>query len=152
MVSKLQSIKIALAAGGLAVIASGLRPGILQSIVRGEEVGTLFLPQERLASSKRWLAYAALPAGRVVVNAGAEQALVERRSSLLFAGVTKIEGDFRKGEVVILATETGREIGKGKTNYAARDALPLLGKQSQEIGSGSAQTEFIHSDNIVILA
>ena len=56
MVSKLQSIRIALAAGGLAIIASGLRPRLLQSVLRGEDVGTLFLPERRLTSSKRWLA------------------------------------------------------------------------------------------------
>lgn len=152
MVSKLQSIRIALAAGGLAIIASGLRPRLLQSVLRGEDVGTLFLPERRLTSSKRWLAYASLPAGRVVVNTGAEEALVERRSSLLFAGVTQIEGDFRQGDVVVLSTEAGREIGKGKTNYAAADALPLLGKRSDEIAAThSKQAEFIHSDNIVIL-
>ena len=153
MTGKLQSIKIALQAGGFAVIASGLEPGLLQRIVSGEEVGTLFMPQRRLGSRKRWLAHASSPTGKVMINAGAEEALVERWSSLLFAGVTRIEGGFQSGDVVIIASEDGGEIGRGQVNYGAREAQLLLGKRSDEIAktTGKGQEEFIHRDNMVIL-
>ena len=154
MVSKLQSIKIALDAGGMAVIASGREAGNLQRILAGEDVGTLFRPRRRIATNKRWLAHAALTSGRVVVNAGAEDALVNRRSSLLFAGVIRVEGDFVEGDVVLLTTESGKEIGKGRSNYNVQDAKPFLGKRSDEIAelSGKHPPELIHSDHIVLLA
>ena len=81
------------------------------------------------------------------------QALVNRRSSLLFAGVVRVEGEFDEGDVVVLTTENGDEIGKGRSNYAAADARPFLGKRSDEIEaiSGKQPPEFVHSDYIVIL-
>ncbi len=153
MISKLQSIKIALQAGGLAVIANGMTPGLLPRVLAGEDVGTLFLPERRLASRKRWLAHASSPAGRVLVNTGARDALVERSSSLLFAGVTAIEGEFDRGDVVVIASACGGEIGRGKVNYGTTDARLFLGKHSTAIASatGRGEEEFIHRDNMVIL-
>jgi glutamate 5-kinase len=153
MLSKLRSIKVALEGGSLAVIANGTRPGILPRILRGEEIGTIFLPKRRIPSRKRWLAYATAPAGKVVVNAGARKALVEGRSSLLFAGVIGIEGDFRRGDAVTIADESGSEFAKGIVNYAAKDALPFLGKRSAEIAetAGKDYEELMTRDNIVVL-
>ncbi len=152
MSSKLDSIRIALASGGLAVIASGHRPGVVARVLAGDEVGTLFLPKQRLTSRKRWLAYASIPTGRVTVNRGAEEALTARASSLLFAGVVSIEGSFREGEIVTLATGGGEEIGRGVANYDAAAAQSLVGKTSEEVSteSGRDVVEFIHRDNLVI--
>jgi glutamate 5-kinase len=76
-----------------------------------------------------------------------------RRSSLLFAGVTKIEGDFKRGDVVSIADPSGTEVARGMVNYSAKDAAPLLGKRSQEIAeiAGEDYEEFITRDNIVIV-
>lgn len=152
MISKLQSIKVALEGGGLAVIANGTRPGILQEILDGKDVGTIFLPTRRVPSRKRWIAYAAAPSGRVVVNAGARDALLKRRSSLLFAGVVRIESEFRRGDVVTIVDEDGREFARGIANYGARDAAPLLGKRTSEIEriAGGDYEEFVHRDNIAL--
>ncbi len=78
---------------------------------------------------------------------------MERWSSLLFAGVTGIEGGFQSGDVVVIASEDGGEIGRGQVNYGAREAQLLLGKRSDEIATttGKGQEEFIHRDNMVIL-
>ena len=153
MASKLQSIRVALESGGLAVIASGLEPDILPRLLAGEELGTVFLPGKRVASRKRWIAYASATAGRVVVNAGARDALLGRRSSLLFAGVLAVEGSFQRGDVVAIVDESRREIARGIANVAAADALPLLGRRSSEIAAiaGKDYAELIHRDNIVIL-
>jgi glutamate 5-kinase len=153
MLSKLQSIKVALEGGGIAVIASGTKSEILPRILAGENVGTLFLPKRRIASRKRWIAYATAPAGKVVVNGGAKEALVKRRSSLLFAGVVAIEADFKRGAVVSITDEEDVEFARGIANYSARDASPLVGKRSSEIAeiSGKDYEEFITRDNIVVL-
>jgi len=153
MLSKLRSIKVALDGGGVAVIANGAQAGVLQRVLAGERVGTLFLPRRRVSSRKRWLAHATAPGGSVHVNAGAREALVDRRSSLLFAGVTRIEGDFKRGDVVRILGEDGLEIARGIVNYAAPDAAPLLGKRTAEIAeaAGKDYEEFITRDNIVVL-
>jgi glutamate 5-kinase len=153
MLSKLRSIKVALDGGTLAVIANGTRPGILPRIFQGEEAGTIFLPRRRIASRKRWLAHATAPAGKVVVNAGARKALIEGRSSLLFAGVVRIEGDFKRGDAVAIADEAGSEFARGIVNYAAKDAQPFLGKRSAEIAeaAGKDYAELVTRDNIALL-
>ncbi|HVR73000.1 MAG TPA: glutamate 5-kinase [Planctomycetota bacterium] len=154
MQSKLQSIRVALDGGGLAVIAPGGRRGVLQAILSGEDVGTIFLSKRRIPSRKRWIAHATAPAGRVIVNAGARKAMVERRSSLLFAGVSRAEGDFKRGDVVVIVDDGGIEFARGIVNYSARDALPLLGKRSEEILriAGEDYEELITRDNIVVTA
>ena len=87
------------------------------------------------------------------MNAGAREALVGKRSSLLFAGVTRIEGEFKRGDVVRILGEDGLEIARGIVNYAAGDAAPLLGKRTAEIAeaAGKDYEEFITRDNIVVL-
>ncbi len=154
MMSKLRSIEVALEAGGMAVIASGTEPGILSRILAGESVGTLFLPRERKASRKRWLAHATNARGRVRLNAGAVSALRSGKSSLLFAGVTAVDGEFQKGDVVALLSETGEEIGRGRVNYGSGTAASLVGRRSDEIAAktGERPAEFIHRDNIVVHA
>jgi glutamate 5-kinase len=152
MQSKLQSIKVALESGGLAVIANGTAERVLQRILEGEEVGTIFLPKRRIGSKKRWIAYASAPAGKVVVNSGARDAVMEREASLLFAGVVRVESDFKRGDVVRVVDEAQVEFARGIVNYSAQDSLPLLGKRSTEIGeiSGKNYEELITRDNIVL--
>lgn len=153
MLSKLRSIKVALESGGYAVIASGSIPGVLNRLADGEDLGTLFLPRKKVPSRKRWIAHASAPSGKVVVNAGAREALVARQSSLLFAGVVCLEGDFKRGDVVTILDEARRELARGIANYSARDALPLLGKRSSEIAAiaGEDYEELMTRDNIVVL-
>lgn len=152
MLSKLQSIRVALESGGYAVIANGMTPQVIERIVAGEPLGTVFLPRRRIPSRKRWIAHATAPTGRVVINEGARQALVERRSSLLFAGVVAVESDFRRGDVVAIVDEARKEVARGIVNYSARDAAPLLGKRSSEIAAiaGEDYEELITRDNIVV--
>jgi len=152
MLSKLRSIKVALESGGHAVIANGSTLRVVERILNGEEIGTIFLPRRKIPSRKRWIAHASAPSGRVVVNAGARQALVDRQSSLLFAGVVKVENDFKRGDVVTIVDEANVEVGRGIVNYSARDAQPLLGKRSSEIAAiaGDDYEELITRDNIVL--
>lgn len=152
MASKLQAIRRAVQSGTTAVIASGNRSGILGAVLRGEEIGTLFLPRQRLGSRKRWIAFANPVTGSIAVNDGARDALVGGRKSLLFAGVVAITGTFRRGDVVSITTATGEEFARGITNYSAEEALPLLGKHSTEVAhlAGRNHPEFVHRDNLAI--
>jgi glutamate 5-kinase len=153
MLGKLRSIRVALEGGGMAVIANGTKSGALTDVLAGKEVGTLFLSRRRLGSRKRWIAYATSPAARVVVNHGAREALQKRLSSLLFAGVVRVEGDCKRGDVVAILDEKGEEFARGIVKYSSQDATPLIGKRSQEIASaaGKDYEEFITRDNLVVL-
>jgi glutamate 5-kinase len=153
MRTKLRAARIAARSGVLSVIARGSDAAVLRRIFQGEEVGTVFLPRPGLSGKKHWIAFATSVAGRVRVNAGAREALVERRASLLFAGVTALEAEFRRGEVVSITDEAGVEFARGVVNYSRAEAEPLVGKRSPEIKDRLAGGlgELITRDNIVIL-
>lgn len=126
MASKLSSVRVATLAGAHVVIANGATPGILERIYKGEEIGTLFLPQERLRGKKRWIAYASNLQGRILVNDGAKAALQEGKASLLPAGVVALEGDFQADDIVLIADEAGRDFARGAVNISREDAERLL--------------------------
>src|ERR1019366_3154367 len=102
MLTKLDAAEIAMHAGGVAVIANGKKPDTLDRIFAGDAPGTVFLSKTktRMAGKRRWIAYAAGVRGRVVVNAGARDALTSGKASLLASGVVRVEGEFEAAEVV----------------------------------------------------
>ena len=153
MLGKLRSIRVALDGGGAAIIANGARNGILADVFSGREVGTLFVPRRRVSSRKRWLAYATAPVARVRVNQGARNALIDGRSSLLFAGVLAVEGACQRGDVISIVDEKNVEFARGIANYSREDALPLVGKRTDEIACGvnNDYPELVTRDNLVIL-
>jgi glutamate 5-kinase len=154
MMSKLQAAKKAGAAGLPTLIANGLTPGILEKIFSGQEVGTLFLPQDqKLTSRQYWLAYNVTPKGALLVDPGARKALVDGHKSLLPAGILEVFGGFRKGDAVHLMGSEGKPFAVGLTNYSAREIGQIKGRQSQEIAQSlghKAYDEVIHRDNLVI--
>ncbi len=158
MRTKLRAARVAVRSGTKVVIARGARPGVLRSVLAGEDVGTLFLPGKRLSSRKRWIAFATTVAGRVHVNEGARDALVDRRASLLFAGISRLEEEFARGEIVSILDQQGHEFARGIVNYSSDEARRLVGRKTDEIvallrdqGGDGQPTEFILRDNIVIL-
>lgn len=155
MNSKFEAARMITRGGEMMVVAHGRQEKILLRIIDGEEVGTLFLPrrQDRTSSRARWIG-AARPSGRIVVDEGASRAIVDRDVSLLPAGILMIEGDFEKGDVISIETETGRKIAHGLTNYAAEDLLQIRGKKSAEVRAmlkERAYDEVVHRDNLVKL-
>ncbi len=153
MRTKIRAARIATRSGVLTVIASGADPGVLRRVLRGEETGTVFLPLPGLSGKKRWIAFATNVSGRVRVNPGAREALVQRQASLLFAGVLSLGGDFRRDDVVSIESEDGREFARGIANYSRGEAEPLVGKRTAEIKDRltSGDDELITRDTIVIL-
>ena len=100
-------------------------------MLAGEERGTLFHPAgRRLPSRLRWLAHASAPSGRLYLDAGAVAAVVERRTSLLPAGIIRVEGDFTAGDPVELVDPTGRPIGRGLVGYDAAELPAMLGSNT----------------------
>lgn len=118
------------------MIANGKRDWILVDLLeRPEEtVCTCFTPAVRPVSSvKKWIAHSeGFAKGEIHINAGAEQALTgERATSLLLVGVTSIEGDFEKDDIVRIINERGEQIGVGCANYGSEEARPLIGARDQ---------------------
>lgn len=155
MTSKVRAAHRAAVAGIPTVVASGRAAESVEAILRGEEVGTLFIPSRgRMQSRKRWLAFASLPRGGIVVDAGARGALVLGGKSLLPSGVRATQKTFRAGDVVSLVDLAGQEFGRGLANYGRDDLEKIKGLKSDEIAGvlgAKPYDEVVHRDNLVIL-
>jgi len=154
MVSKLEAAKKAGCYGICTRIVHGGVENCITRTVKGEQLGTLFLPERKLGRTKWWTAFAFKPKGEVWVDEGAEEAIVHHGKSLLPSGITRMEGDFKRGECIEVANERGDVIAKGIVNYASSDILRIKGLKSTEIekklGYKYAE-EVIHRDNMVII-
>src|SRR5687767_5434906 len=142
MISKIQAAKMAARSGIPLVIAPGKDADVIQRVLNAEEVGTLFVPnQKRLASRKRWIAFFHRPKGVIYVDDGAKQALREQGKSLLPPGITRCEGDFTTGEIVSVCDANGTEFARGISDVTAG---AIREKQIP-------RQEVIHRDNLVVL-
>lgn len=156
MKSKLEAAWMATAVGANVIIANGKRPNVLDEILAGEEIGTLFLAdKDTVPAWKRWIGYTLPPRGRYILDDGARRAVAEGGKSLLAIGIKEVEGDFEKGEVVSLLDLRGQEFARGLTNYDADSARRIAGKRTDEIAAtlGSVPyVEVIHRDNLAVTA
>jgi glutamate 5-kinase len=155
MRSKIRAARLATAAGESVIMANGSRPGLLDAVFACEPVGTLFLPHGGTVPAwKRWLGYTAQPRGRLVVDAGARNAVQHKGRSLLPIGVVEVAGHFGKGDVVSLCDVNGTEFARGLTNYTAADAARILGLRTEQIAEvlgAIPYEEVVHRDNLVVL-
>jgi glutamate 5-kinase len=133
MQTKLEAARIATRSGCATVIAGGKVDGVIARLFAGEAVGTLFLPQRELPGKRRWIAFATSVNAAVVVNEGARRALLERKASLLSAGVVEVRGDFERADVVSILDEQGREFARGIVNYSSSEARKISGLRSDKI-------------------
>ena len=154
MASKLAAVRVATQAGTRVIIASGGMHRVLDRILAGDEVGTLFLAEAKMRGKKRWIAHASHIAGRVRVNAGAETALRGGKASLLPAGVVALEGDFQRDDVVAIADAQGNDFARGTINLEREEADILLasgaGKIPGETGA-KGRGALISRDTLVLI-
>jgi len=152
MVTKLVAARICMGAGCRMVIAKGEGLHPLKAIEEGAKT-TWFLPvAEPRTARKRWIASSLNPMGVLIVDAGAAAAL-KRGTSLLPAGVTTIEGNFDRGDAVVVKNGDGREIARGLSAYSAADARAIAGHKSGEIEAilgYRGRDEMIHRDDLVV--
>ena len=154
MLTKLDAAEIAMQSGGVAVIANGKKPDTLDRIFAGEPAGTVFLSKTRMAGKRRWIAYAAGVRGRVIVNAGAREALTGGKASLLASGVVRVEGEFEAAEVVSIVDAAGLEFARGISDYSCGDAEGMIGNGSKGPANGRASgraSVLVKRENIVLL-
>ncbi len=154
MVSKIEAAKKAGNYGISTRIVRGDVENIITRVVRGEEKGTLFLPEKKMARTKWWTAYAFKIKGKLRIDDGAEEALTRRGKSLLPSGIIGMEGEFKRGECVEIDSADDRAIARGITNYSSSDINKIKGLKSIDIEKklGYKYTEeIIHRDNMVII-
>lgn len=116
------------------IIANGKTESILNRLVNGEKLGTTFNPKKNTSSFKKWIAHSHSHAkGQVVVNEGAKISLTSKSAvSLLPIGIVRIEGDFKKGDIIKILDEKHNEIGLGQTRYTSKKAESLIGFKNQK--------------------
>lgn len=154
MATKLHAAEIVTGSGEMMVLANGTEPQVVNRILSGEKIGTLFLPQERMSGRKRWIAYSRPPKGHLTVDGGASRALVHHGKSLLPSGIQQVEGNFNHGDTVSCVDEDGIELARGLVNYNTHDLKRIMGKQTSEIENllgYYSYNEVIHRDNLVVM-
>jgi glutamate 5-kinase len=146
--TKVAAARMAAWSGVPTVIAAATEPHVARRAVTGEEIGTWVAPREsKLGARKLWIAFGVPSFGRVVVDAGAAIALVDRGKSLLAAGVRGVTGTFDIGDAVEVHAEAGDLIGKGLVGLSSTDLEQAMGRHSDEVGGAA-----IHRDDLVILS
>ena len=147
MTTKIDAAAIATSEGIPVILAAAGRIG---DALRGAG-GTIFHASgDRTTSRSFWLRHATTPRGRLVLDAGAVAAVVQRRASLLAAGVTALHGDFDAGDPVELVGPDGVPVARGLVGYDAEDLPPMLGRRTGELPP-EFRRELVHRDDVVLL-
>lgn len=156
MASKLAAVEKALGAGITCFLADGKERDILKRLAQGEDVGTLFLPKIKKASSKRhWIAYVSRSDGTLEIDEGAEIAILKRGKSLLSKGIVKISGHFKPGDVIALMNKDHQLLGRGIVNFSSAELEKIRGLNSREwsgVLGHACMDEVMHRDNFVTVS
>lgn len=152
MVTKIEAARIATGAGIPVVLTSADRAG---AALAGEQVGTLFSATGRRRPTRQpRLRHATEGKGAVELDAGAVRAVVERRASLLPAGITGVTGTFVAGDPVDLVGPDGAVVARGLVNFDATELPALLGRSTKELKlelGAAYEREVVHRDDLVLL-
>lgn len=153
--SKFEAARIVGHNGIPMILASGARKSVITDLLKGEAIGTLFVPpKDKLASRKWWIAFAKRhPKGQVTIDGGAEDALEKNGKSLLASGVREVKGQFEAGELVIINNDSAAEIARGIANFSSTELRRIKGLKSAEaadiLGLKSVR-EVVHRDHMVL--
>jgi glutamate 5-kinase len=152
MASKVEAARRATLAGANVVVADARAPGVIEAVLGGEDVGTLFVAaRERLSAKKYWIAFTLRPRGEVLLDRGAADAVRAKGKSVLSVGVLGVRGDFRAGDAVRLVDTEGREIARGLARCGAADAAMVAGKAREELPVEVAELAVVvHADELVV--
>ncbi len=154
MITKILAAKRAAGSGASTVIAWGREPDALIRLCKGEPIGTLLVAQtQKQQARKQWMADHLQLRGAVTVDPGAASKLQDEGKSLLAIGMTHVEGDFSRGDVIAIRDLNGLEIARGLANYASTEARLICRKPSSEFEGllgYVAESEFVHRDNLIL--
>ncbi|MEY4563116.1 MAG: hypothetical protein RLZZ618_2393 [Pseudomonadota bacterium] len=154
MITKVLAAKRAARSGASTVIAWGREPDVLVRLAAGEAIGTaLTASTAKLAARKQWMADHLQFRGAVVIDDGAVAKLVQEGKSLLPIGMTEVQGEFARGDVIAVRNSAGVEVARGLANYASSEARLIARKPSSEFErllGFTGEPEMIHRDNLVL--
>lgn len=154
MYTKVMAAKRAAQSGAATVVASGKEPHVLERLIQGESVGTLFTSEHNRSNArKRWLMGQIQVSGTLTVDEGAARAVQQQHASLLPVGCIAAEGGFHRGELVAVVDSTGKEIARGLVNYSCQEVKQLIRATSDVIEERIGyvmEPELIHRDNMVV--
>jgi len=154
MITKILAAKRAAGSGASSVIAWGREPDVLLRLTQGEAIGTLLVAQtQKNQARKQWIADHLQLRGSVTVDPGAVQQLRAGGKSLLPIGMTAVEGNFARGDVIAVCDPQGLEVARGLANYASAEARLICRKPSSEFAKllgYISEPEMVHRDNLVL--
>jgi glutamate 5-kinase len=155
MESKVNAAREVALCGIPTIIANGLKRNIMTTIFAGKDEGTLFLSQPSpMRSRKHWIAFAKSPRGKLMIDEGAEDALVKKGKSLLPSGIVAVFGRFTIGNSVTIINREEKDLAIGLVNYDSTDVERILGLKSSEIEKSLGYKhydEVVHKDNLVLI-
>ena len=155
MITKILAAKRAAGSGASTVIAWGREPNVLVRLTEGVPIGTLLVAQtQKMQARKQWISDHLQLRGSVVVDAGAVTKLRDEGKSLLPIGMTAVDGDFSRGDVIAIRDTAGTEMARGLANYASAEARLICRKPSSEFEKllgYVAESEMVHRDNLVLV-
>ena len=154
MLTKVRAAARAARSGVLTLIASGSEENVLQRVAAGEALGTRLYPAcAPFAARKQWLAGQLQVRGRLSLDEGAVNKLRSSGSSLLPVGVTRVDGNFKRGDLVVCLGPSGEEVARGLVNYSAPESAMIIGQPSSCIEALLGyvdEVELVHRDNMVL--
>ena len=153
MSTKLEAAKICMNSGCYMAIANGKHSNPFKKLVK-ENICTWFLPKvSTLDARKKWIVSSIGSNGKIYIDHGASQAL-ENGKSLLPAGITKIEGEFLKGDNILILDNNSKALARGLTSFSSKEINKIKGLKSDQIENilgYSSKSEIIHRDDMVKL-
>lgn len=155
MATKVSAAKLASHSGVSTLIAAGNEKNVIQRLFSGEALGTLlYAEQTPVAARKQWLAGHLQIHGKLILDDGAVKKLCDSGSSLLAVGVSDVQGEFNRGEMVSCVSSGGEEVARGLVNYSSIEIDKIKGHGSEKIDALLGyvdDAELIHRDNLVLI-
>jgi glutamate 5-kinase len=155
MRSKIKAARICSFSGINTVIAGSSEKDILKRVISGDDVGTFFAPRNtnKVKSVKKWIAFGKRTKGAIIIDKGAEEAILHKGKSILAVGIVEVSGKFNKGDTLKVHSADGKLIAKGISSFSSEDIEKIKGKNRNKILSefgASMCDEVIHRDCLVV--
>ena len=152
MVTKIEAARISMEGGANMIIANGKVHNPIKSIIDGARISHFIAKTTPHLARKKWISGMLTPNGRIFIDQGAKTALING-NSLLPAGIISAEGNFERGDAVVICDDNNNEIARGLSAYSIRDTLDIKGKSTPEIENilgYRGRTALVHRDDLVI--
>jgi len=152
--TKIKACKLAVDSGAEAFVVDGREKDTLNDVLKGKNTGTSLVSKKRkLASRKLWIASQGSPSGSIVIDQGAVNAISLKGGSLLPVGVKDVQGEIKRGSLIICLDSKGSEVARGLSNFNSEELMKIRGKRSEEVLEELGyplEEEVVHRDNLIL--